>query len=164
MINSFSPNTLQVWVSAWLWWKNTVITKMTGASDRIISTPVCKECHSQGGWSRAVAPKLFLIAYPLCVPYWHYVPPCSRKSESTIRSKIRKTRVDKDATWRKRLREIITAIFSNQQVHTNSGIYEENQLCKSYDCEYICCEEKHNLGLFPCHIECLRVPLVVHVP
>jgi len=58
----------------------------------------------------------------------------------------------------------MTAIFSNQQVHTNFGIYEQNRICKSYDCEYIFCEEKHNLGSFPCRLEGLRVPLVVHVP
>ena len=30
---------------------------------------------------RAVVLKLFLIAYHLCVPYCHHVPPCSRKSQ-----------------------------------------------------------------------------------
>jgi len=54
--------------------------------------------------------------------------------------------------------------FSNQQVHTNSGIYEENPISKSYSCEYIFCEEKQNLGLFTYHLEGLCVPLVVRIP
>ena len=56
------------------------------------------------------------------------------------------------------------AIFLNQQVHTNSGIYEENTISKSYGCEYIFCEEKQNLGLSTYHLKGLRVPLVVRVP
>ena len=31
--------------------------------------------------TRAVVLKLFLIAYHLCDPYCHHVPPCSRKSQ-----------------------------------------------------------------------------------
>jgi len=52
----------------------------------------------------------------------------------------------------------------SSQVHTNSGIYEENPISKSYGYECIFCEEKQNLGLFTYHLEGLRVPLVVHVP
>jgi len=33
------------------------------------------------GSSTTVVLKLFLIVYHLCVPYCHYVPPCSRKSQ-----------------------------------------------------------------------------------
>jgi len=33
------------------------------------------------GWFTAVVLKLFLIAYHLWLPYYHHVPPCSRKSQ-----------------------------------------------------------------------------------
>jgi len=36
---------------------------------------------SSADCARAVVLKLFLIAYHLCVPYCHHVPPCSRKSQ-----------------------------------------------------------------------------------
>jgi len=42
-------------------------------------------------------------------------------------------------------------------------MYEHNPVSKNYNCEYIFCEEKQNVGLCAYHLENLRVPLVVRV-
>ena len=107
-----------------------------------------------------VAPKRFLIAYHLWSPYCHrtyHLIPRKVNVPNLIRSKIWKTRIDTNATWRKWLWESIMAIFRNQQGKIRYTKIQEfinrTRQVKIIDVNTFFCEEKQNVGLFVYHLK-----------
>jgi len=50
------------------------------------------------------------------------------------------------------------------RLRNNAGIYQQNPISKSYNCEYNSCEEKQKVGLFAFHLKGLRVSFAVRAP